>query len=59
MAATFELFKDLAGECRWRLRPGDRSFIADSGEGYKNKDGAKNGIKSVKDNAPEAPTKEL
>ena len=59
MAATFELFKDDAGEWRWRLRHENGNIIADSGEVYATKDGAKNGIESVKDNAPTAPTKEL
>jgi len=59
MAATFELFKDDASEWRWSLRHENGNIIADSGEGYKSTDGAENGIESVKENAPDAPTKEL
>lgn len=59
MAAKFELYKDKAGEFRWRLRHQNGNIIADSGEGYKNKAGAMNGIESVKENCVAAPTKEL
>jgi uncharacterized protein YegP (UPF0339 family) len=54
MAATFELYKDKAGEYRWRLRHQNGQIIADSGEGYTAKAGAINGIESVKSNAPDA-----
>jgi len=54
MAATFELFKNGKGEYRWRLRHQNGRIIADSGEGYVNKEDAKNGIQSVKENAPDA-----
>ncbi len=54
MAATFELIKDKGGEYRWRLRHQNGQIIADSGEGYVNKTDAKNGIQSVKENAPSA-----
>ena len=56
MAATFELFRDRAGEYRWRLRHQNGNIIADSGEGYSSKANAENGIQSVKENAPTAPT---
>lgn len=60
MAATkFELYKDRAGEYRWRLRYQNGDIIADSGEGYKTKAGAMNGIESVKENASRADIKEL
>ncbi len=55
MAAKFELFKDKAGDFRWRLRHQNGDIIADSAEGYSSKANAKNGIQSVKDNAPSAP----
>jgi uncharacterized protein YegP (UPF0339 family) len=54
MAATFELYKDKAGEYRWRLRHQNGNIIADSGEGYVAKSGAINGIESVKNNASDA-----
>ncbi|HEY97645.1 MAG TPA: YegP family protein [Dehalococcoidia bacterium] len=55
MAATFELYQDRAGEYRWRLRHENGNIIADSGQGYTTKENAKNGIQSVKENAPDAP----
>jgi len=58
MAATFELYRDRAGEYRWRLVHENGNIIADSGQGYTTKDNAKNGIKSVKENAPDAPVEE-
>jgi len=58
MAATFELYKDKAGEYRWRLRHQNGNIIADSGESYSSKEAAVNGIHSVMDNAPAAPVEE-
>ncbi|WP_227356801.1 HVO_2922 family protein [Haladaptatus salinisoli] len=52
--STFELYQDTAGEWRWRLVVSNGNIIADSGEGYKSKQGAKRGIRSVKNNAPNA-----
>jgi hypothetical protein len=54
MAAKFELYKDKSGEIRWRLVASNGQMIANSGEGYKTKESAKNGIESVKKNAPSA-----
>lgn len=54
MASKFELYKDKAGEFRWRLVASNGQAIASSGEGYKSKDSAKAGIESVKKNAPTA-----
>ncbi|WP_129113694.1 HVO_2922 family protein [Halegenticoccus tardaugens] len=51
---VFELYQDAAGEWRWRLVVSNGNIIADSGEGYRSKQGAKRGIKSVKNNAPSA-----
>ena len=56
--ATFELYEDSADEWRWRLRHDNGNIIADSGEGYARKAGAKNGIESVKQNAPGASIEE-
>jgi uncharacterized protein YegP (UPF0339 family) len=53
MAAKFDLYKDARGEFRWRLIAPNGQTIA-SGEGYKTKESAKNGIDSVKKNAPKA-----
>jgi len=53
-APRFELYQDKAGEWRWRLVVANGNIIADSGEGYASKQGAKRGIESVKSSAPEA-----
>ena len=52
--ATFELFQDRADEWRWRLRHDNGNIIADSGEGYGSISGARNGLRSVRENAPGA-----
>lgn len=52
--ATFELYEDDAGEHRWRLVHANGNIIADSGEGYASKQKAKQGLRSVKKNAPDA-----
>nr|WP_276410933.1 HVO_2922 family protein [Halomicroarcula sp. XH51] len=59
MAATFELYTDTADQWRWRLRHANGNIIADSGEGYASKAKAKQGIESVKTNAPEAAIEEI
>lgn len=51
MAGKFELYKDKAGEFRFRLKAGNGETILAS-EGYKQKSSAESGIKSVKENAP-------
>ncbi|MBQ3356853.1 MAG: YegP family protein [Clostridia bacterium] len=50
----FEIYKDKAGEFRFRLKATNGQIIA-VGEGYKAMASCKNGIESVKKNAPEAP----
>ena len=54
----FEIYKDAAGEYRFRLRAPNGEIIAIS-EGYKSKDGCKNGVESVKENAPKATIQDL
>lgn len=49
----YEIYKDAAGKYRWRLKAPNSEIIA-SGEAYESKDGCKNGIQSVKINAPKA-----
>jgi len=49
--ATFEVFRDNADEWRWRLVATNGNIIADSGEGYRSKQGVKRGIESVKRSA--------
>jgi uncharacterized protein YegP (UPF0339 family) len=51
--AKFEIYQDKKGEFRWRLRADNNQVIA-TGEGYTSKAGCKNGIESVKKNAPKA-----
>ncbi len=49
----FELYKDKAGEFRFRLKATNGQVIA-TGEGYSSHANCLNGINSVKKNAPEA-----
>ncbi|MCH5341480.1 MAG: YegP family protein [Acetatifactor sp.] len=49
----FEIYTDKAGEFRFRLKATNGQIIA-VGEGYKALAGCKNGIESVKKNAPDA-----
>ena len=57
-SATFEVYKDKAGEFRWRLKASNGQNIASSGEGYAEKRGCLAGIESVKRNAPNAKIEE-
>jgi uncharacterized protein YegP (UPF0339 family) len=52
--ATFHVYEDKSGQFRWRLVHDNGNIIADSGEGYASKQKAKQGLQSVKDNAPDA-----
>ena len=54
----FEIYKDAAGEYRFRLRAPNGEIIAVS-ESYKSKSSCKNGIESVKENAPKAMIQDL
>ena len=49
----FEIYKDKAGEFRFRLKAANGQIIA-TGEGYKELKSCKNGIASIKKNAPAA-----
>ena len=49
----FEIYKDTAGKFRFRLIAPNGEIIA-VGEAYESRDGCKNGIASVKENAPKA-----
>lgn len=51
MAGTFEIYKDKAGEFRFRLKASNGQTILAS-EGYKSKASCLNGVESVKKNAP-------
>lgn len=58
MAGKFELFTDGAGGHRFRLKAGNGEVIASS-ESYTTRAAAKNGVESVKNNAPGATVVEL
>ena len=47
----FQIFTDKAGEFRFRLRAANNEIVLGS-EGYTSKSSCKNGIDSVKENAP-------
>ena len=51
MAGKFELFKDVGGKFRFRLKAGNGQVIASS-EACQTKAAAQNGIKSVRTNTP-------
>ncbi|TGL33419.1 YegP family protein [Leptospira perdikensis] len=53
MSAKFEIYKDKAGEFRFRLKAANGEIIASS-EGYASKQSCENGIASVKNNAAAA-----
>lgn len=50
----FEVYKDKAGEFRYRLKARNGEIIL-SGEGYKAKASCLNGIDSIRRNAPDSP----
>ena len=54
----FEVYAEKKGEFRFRLKATNGQIIA-TGEGYKAKASCRNGIASVKKNAPEAPVVRL
>jgi len=53
--ATFECYRDDAEEWRWRLVHDNGNILADSGEGYASRQKCRQGLESVRRNAPEAP----
>ncbi|MFC7141852.1 HVO_2922 family protein [Halosimplex aquaticum] len=52
--AAFEIYEDRGGEHRWRLRHRNGNILMDSGQGYADRSGARDGIESVKRDAPNA-----
>ena len=58
MATKFELYKDKAGEYRWRLKHSNGNVIATASEGYSSKASALKGIESVKASA-DSPVEEV
>jgi hypothetical protein len=59
MAAEFELYKDKAGEYRWRLQANNNEIVADSNEGYSSKASCLHGIEVVRTLAAAAPINDL
>ena len=51
MAPKFEMYTDKAGKCRWRLKAANGEIIVTI-EAYESEVSCKNGIESVKKNAP-------
>lgn len=56
--SKFEIYKDVSGNFRFRLKAPNREIIA-VGEAYKSKYGCKKGIESVKKNASKAQVVDL
>ena len=54
----FEIYRDAAGEWRWRLVHENGEILADSGQGYASRQKARQGVDSVRDNAGEADIEE-
>lgn len=52
--SRFHVYKDRAGEWRWRLVHRNGNIIATSGAGYSSRQNAENGLRSVMKNAPGA-----
>jgi hypothetical protein len=55
----FEVYQDKGDQWRWRLVASNGKTIAESGEGYVEKQGCLDGIASVKKHAPDATIVEL
>ena len=50
----FEIFRDLGGSYRWRLKDGNGIKVASSGESFASRSNAKRAAKNVKATAPSA-----
>jgi uncharacterized protein YegP (UPF0339 family) len=55
---TYEVYKDTAGQWRWRLKAANGKIVASSGEGYANKADCIHAIELVKGSAS-VPVKEV
>jgi uncharacterized protein len=55
--AAYSVYQDASGEWRWQLRAANHRIIADSGEGYHNRQDCLHAIALVKD-SKDAPVKE-
>ena len=56
-ATAYFVYQDASGEWRWQLRAANRRIIADSGEGYRDKQDCLHGIALVKE-SKDAPVRE-
>jgi uncharacterized protein YegP (UPF0339 family) len=56
---TFQIYKDQAGEWRWRLVHRNGKIMADSGEGYANEGDLRRAIVTIKTLAELAPIEQL
>jgi hypothetical protein len=52
--ARFEVYEDAEGNYRWRLVHPNGNILADSGQGYASRQGALDGVESVRENVPDA-----
>jgi uncharacterized protein len=61
LVTEFEIYKDQDNpqDFRWRLRANNGEIIADSGEGYNDKDDCEDGIELVKTQSPSATVQDL
>jgi uncharacterized protein YegP (UPF0339 family) len=57
--AEFEIYQDKTGDWRWRLCAGNGEILADSGEGYEDRDDCEKAIALVREIAPAAPLREV
>ncbi|GGK64271.1 YegP family protein [Nocardia camponoti] len=57
-AGKFEIFTDTQGKYRFRLKAANGEIIAQS-QAYEELEGAKNGIESIRRNAPISPIVDL
>ena len=55
----FEVYKDVAGGYRWRLKAANGEKVATSGESYVAKAGALNAVQRIKQLAPVASVSDL
>lgn len=58
MEHHFVLYRDKAGEHRWKLVASNGRIVADSGEGYKTKTGARHAAEALKGKAGTATIRE-
>lgn len=56
MSAEFDLYEDARGKWRWRLIHQNGNIIADSGQGYADRSGARKAIERMQDYGPKGNT---